>query len=133
MKIVYIIHGGAESPKEPMHVWIKKELEKNNFSVIAPKMPNPEEPEIESWVGKLNKIVNLKEEVYFIGHSIGCQTILRFIEGIKKKVKGIVLIAPWKNLNKEAIEEEGEEMKEIAKPWIETPINWKKVKSKIEN
>jgi len=133
MKTVYLIHGWEGSPKEPMHVWIKKELEKNNFSVVVPEMPNPEKPEIESWVGKLNKIVNLNEEVYFIGHSIGCQTILRFIEGIKNNVKGVVLIAPWTHLNEETIEKEGEEVIEMAKPWIETPINWKKIKTKIES
>ena len=96
-------------------------------------MPNPEKPEIESWVGKLNKIVNLNEEVYFIGHSIGCQTILRFIEGIKNNVKGVVLIAPWTHLNEETIEKEGEEVIEIAKPWIETPIDWKKIIAHIKN
>src|SRR3989344_3996724 len=100
MKTVYLIHGWAGSPKEPMHKWIKNELEKNNFSVIVHEMPNPKKPEIESWVEKLNKIVNFKEDVYFIGHSIGCQTILRFIEGIEKdKINGVVLIAPWTNLN----------------------------------
>ena len=134
MKTVYIIHRWAGKPKEPMYDWIKKELEKNNFSVIVPEMPNSEKPEIKSWVQKLNKVVNLKEEFYFIGHSIGCQTILRFIEGIEKnKIKGVVLIAPWTHLNEETLEEEGEEVIEIAKPWIETPIDWKKVMSRIEN
>ena len=134
MKTVYLIHGWAGSPKEPMHKWIKNELEKNNFSVIIPEMPNPKKPEIESWVEKLNKIVNFKEDVYFIGHSIGCQTILRFIEGIEKdKINGVVLIAPWTNLNEETLEEEGEEVIEIAKPWIETPIDWKKIMLHVES
>ena len=31
-------------------------------------------------------------------------------------------------MDEKTIEEEGEEVKEIAKPWVETPINWKKVK-----
>ncbi len=32
-------------------------------------------------------------------------------------------------LDEETIKEEGEEVVAIAKPWMETPINWEKVKS----
>jgi hypothetical protein len=130
---MYIIHGWDGSPDEPMLMWLKNELEKNNFSVIVPKMPNPEEPEIDPWVNKISEIVNPKEEVYFIGHSIGCQAVLRYIQTIDFSVKGVVLIAPWMNLDENTIEEEGEEVKEMAKPWMETPINWEKVKSRIVN
>ncbi len=133
MKTVYIIHGWEGSPKEPMHQWMKSELEKNGFNVIAPRMPNPEHPKIDQWVNKILEIVDLKEETYLIGHSIGCQTVLRYLERINSKVNGVVLIAPWMHLNEETIKEEGEEVIEMARPWMETPINWKKVKSNIKN
>ena len=133
MREVYIIHGWEGSPKEPMHQWMKKELEKKGFSVVAPIMPNPKEPEIDSWVNKISEIVDTNEEIYFIGHSIGCQTILRYLEKSDIKVNGVVLIAPWMHLDEKTIEEEGKEIKEMARPWIETPINWKKVKSNIKN
>ena len=42
MRIAYIIHGWEGSPKEPMHQWMKNELEKNGFKVIASRMPDPE-------------------------------------------------------------------------------------------
>ena len=43
----------------------------------------------------------------------------------KIKISGILLIAPWMELDKETIKEEGEEVKEIARPWMETPIDLK--------
>lgn len=134
-KNIYLIHGWDGSPGEAMHKWIKSEAEKKNYSVFVPKMPNPEKPEIKSWINKIKEISkNFDEEDIFIGHSVGCQAVLRFLETLNnKKVKKIILIAPWMKLDKKTIEEEGEEVKEIAKPWMVTPIDWKKLKSICKN
>ncbi|MFA5993280.1 MAG: alpha/beta fold hydrolase [Candidatus Pacearchaeota archaeon] len=131
-KKVYIIHGWEGSPNEPMHQWLKATLEKKGFEVIAPEMPNPSIPKIDVWVKKINSIVkNPDKDTYFIGHSIGCQTILRYLETLDKNIKlgGIVFIAPWLHLN--GIEDEGEESIKIASPWLETPIDFNKVKSHL--
>ncbi len=132
MKRVFLIHGWDGSPEEPMHKWIKKSLESKGFEVFAPKMPNADKPEIKSWVAKIREIVReINEEDIFIGHSVGCQAVLRYIEKLDKdeKVKKVILIAPWMYLDKKTIEEEGEEVIEIAKPWMETPIDFKKIKA----
>lgn len=132
-KRVFIVHGWDGSPDEPMHKWLKISLEERGFGVIVPEMPNPEVPEINSWVGKLIEVVkNPDKETYFIGHSIGCQTILRYLERLPEevKIKGIVLIAPFFDLM--GIEDE-EGSKEIAKPWLKTQIDYKKVKSHTNN
>ena len=134
MKRVFIVHGWDGNPKEPLIVWLKDELEKRNFNVITPKMPNPSKPKIKPWVIHLNKIVkNSDRDTYFIGHSVGCQAVLRYIESLKnsKKVGGLVLVAPWMHLDEKTIGEEGEEVKKIAKPWMETPIIWKNILSKV--
>ena len=127
MKRAYIIHGWGADPNCNWQPWLKKELEKNNFKVEVPAMPNTDEPKIESWVKKLKEIVGkADEETYFIGHSIGCQTILRYFEGLKGKVGGAVFVAGWFNLTKEAMPSKVEE--KIAKPWLEREINLEKVK-----
>lgn len=130
MKKAYLIHGWDGSPKEPMHKWIKKNLEKKKFKVLAPNMPNPEEPVIKLWVDKVIEITkDLGDKDILIGHSIGCQTVLRYIETLNdKKISKAILIAPWMYLDENTIKEEGEDSKRIAKPWVETPINWDKVK-----
>ena len=132
-KRIYIIHGWEGSPEEPMHKWLKENLENKGFEVTAPEMPNPSVPKIDVWVKKLNSIVkNPDKDTYFIGHSVGCQTILRYIETLNKDIKlcGIILIAPWLHLK--GIEEEGEEALKIANPWLNTPINFNKIKSHLE-
>lgn len=101
--------------------------------MVVPKMPETGMPKIKAWVGKLKEIAKSDGNTIFVGHSIGCQAILRYVETLPKstKIPGVVLIAPWMALDAKTIEEEGEEVKKIAKPWMETPINFKKVKSHV--
>jgi uncharacterized protein len=132
MKKVFIIHGWDGTPNEPMHKWLKKTLEEKEYIVEVPKMPNSSEPKIKSWINKLKEIViNPNDKTYFIGHSVGCQGILRYLETLDKNVKvgGVILIAPWMYLDENTIKEEGEEVIEIAKPWMETPLKWDKIKN----
>ncbi|MDP2628389.1 MAG: alpha/beta hydrolase [Nanoarchaeota archaeon] len=132
MKKIYLIHGwGGNSSSEAWFPWLKEECSKRNFELVIFDMPNTDEPVIEEWIGFLKK--NVKEvnpEDYFIGHSVGCQAVLRYLEILNSEVKisGCVFIAPWMELDRNTIEEEGEEVVEIAKPWMETPINFEKIK-----
>lgn len=90
-------------------------------------MPEPAEPKIEMWVSHLSKNVgNTDENTCFVGHSIGCQTIIRYLENLPadKKVGSAVFVAGWFTLMN--LETNGE--KEIAKPWLETAIDFDKVK-----
>ncbi|OGI69581.1 hypothetical protein A2824_02775 [Candidatus Nomurabacteria bacterium RIFCSPHIGHO2_01_FULL_42_16] len=126
-KRVYIIHGWGFKPKQNWYPWLKEKLEKEGFEVFAPQMPDSDEPKIEAWVDRLEGIVGKPDEqTYFAGHSIGCQTILRYLEKQDQKVGGVVCVAGWFNLA--GLEEEGEEVVDIARPWIETPIDFGKVK-----
>ena len=118
MKVAYIIHGWGGSSEEEIHKWLKRELQRRSFKVIAPEMPHANTPKIEEWVSHLQKIApNPDEQTYFIGHSIGCQAILRYLEKFsdKNKIGGAVLIAPWLSLLETAYENPQEE-KKIAKP-----------------
>jgi len=134
MKKAFIIHGWEGSPEEAIHKWMKKELESRDFEVHALSMPNSDEPKIEEWIPFLQEqIKEPNEETYFIGHSIGCQAILRYLEKLPEntKVGGVVSIAPWMHLLDTAYEEP--EDKKIAQPWIENPLNWEKIKTHTDN
>lgn len=88
-------------------------------------MPDTDVPVIEKWVGHLRSVIGIPdEETYLIGHSIGCQTILRYLQTIDTPTGGAVFVAGWFSL--ENLEDE--EVKEVARPWIETPIDLEKVK-----
>ena len=129
MKKVYIIHGWGGSPEEPMLKWLADELKKGGFEVVAPAMPNTDEPKIETWVPFLENVVGIPDEnTFFVGHSIGCQAILRFLETLPEETKigGAIFVAGWFNLTNQS-----EEEKIIAKPWTETPIDYAKMKANL--
>lgn len=103
--------------------WLKKELEKEGNKVEAPQMPKPLTPKIEEWVPFLSKVVGRSDEnTFFIGHSIGCQTIIRYLETLPEgtKVGGAIFVAPFIALP--------DLEKEIVKPWVKTPIDFEKVR-----
>jgi predicted alpha/beta hydrolase family esterase len=126
-KRVFIVHGWDGSPQEGWFPWLKKELEAAGFEVQVPSMPNPSAPTIQSWVSLLKAEVGTADtNTYFVGHSIGCQTIVRYLETLSPGVRvgGAVFVAGWFTLS----ELETKEEKVIGKPWIETPVNFEKVK-----
>lgn len=126
MKKVVIVHGWGGSSQKEWFPWIKRELEGRDCEVFIPDMPDTDEPKIDEWVGYLADLAKEPDEnAYFVGHSVGCQTILRYLEALAgRKIGGVILVAPWFNfLNLGEAEDE-----EIAKPWLETPINFEKVK-----
>ena len=125
MKRVILVHRWSGGPKDDWRPWLKKELEKLGFRVFVPAMPDSDTPVINKWVSKLYEVVGTPDsETYFVGHSIGCQTILRYLENVNTPVGGAVFVAGWFNLENMETEEE----ERIAKPWIEIPINLEKVK-----
>lgn len=132
MKKVYLIHGwGGSSDSEPWFSWLREELSKNKIKIYSFDMPDTDNPRIDSWMSFLQKnIKDIDEETYFIGHSIGCQTIMRFLETLNenKKIAGCVFVAGWFNLNNQS-----EEEMQIANPWIETKINFDKIKKHTNN
>ncbi|HIH31193.1 TPA: DUF1749 domain-containing protein [Candidatus Woesearchaeota archaeon] len=133
MKSAIIVHGWDGDPNTGWFVWLEKELKKKGYEVIKPIMPDPAHPKIKKWVNKLATLAkNADENTILIGHSIGCQTIIRYLETPKaKKVGKVIFVVPWLTLLDAAIDET--ESYEIAKPWLETPIDFKKVKSKMKS
>lgn len=133
-KRVFIVHGWGGFPKEGWFPWLKKELEKKHFEVCVPKMPNTNLPKIKSWVNYLSKKVGkVDKNTFFVGHSVGSQTILRYLEKENKKIGGAIFVAPWMQLDENTIAEEGIESVKIAKPWVETPIDFAKVRKTTKN
>ncbi len=126
-KRIFIIHGWGGSPNEIMLRLLKEKISNKGLEVISPQMPNTNEPKIEEWVQYLEKIVEKPdEETYFIGHSVGCQAIMRYIETLPEKiqVRKLIFIAGWFNL----VNLEDEEEERIAEPWIKRPINFDRIK-----
>ncbi len=125
MKRIFIIHGWEGTPYNHYHKWLKSELEKLGFKVFLPAMPDTDSPVIEKWVNYLRELVGTPDkDTYFVGHSIGCQTILRYLETISTPVGKAVFVAGWFDL--ENLEDD--EAEKIAEPWTKTPIDITKVR-----
>lgn len=130
MKRAFIIHGWGGNPEEGWFPWLKKELETKGFKVLIPAMPNTEEPKIETWVPFLSQLVGIPDpNTFFVGHSIGCQAIIRYLEILPEGVKigGAVFVAGFYNLRGLETEEE----KRIAGPWVNTPLNDDKIRKTV--
>lgn len=127
MKRVFIVHGWEGSPGDCWFPWLKKKLEAKGFTVEIPSMPNPGEPIIKDWVNHIaGRVGKPDQDTYFVGHSIGCQAILRYLEELSDvQVGGVVCVAGFFRLPFLETEEE----KVIAKPWLEEEIDFSKVKS----
>ena len=133
MNKIYMVHCWDGTKDDGWYPWLDEKINDKNNKVIRFNMPNTENPKIEEWVSELDKQVDiLNKNTYFIGHSIGCQTILRYLENKNvDKIGGILFVAPWLDLLPEAIEDE--DSYNTASPWIHTNINFDKIKSITNN
>jgi len=132
MKRVFIVHGWGGHPEEGWFPWLKKELETKGFEVLVPQLPDPDNPRIQNWVPKLAETVGVADEnTYFVGHSMGCQTIARYLESLPEGVKvgGAVFVGGFfKHLT--GLESDLE-TQAVRKDWLETPLDLIQVKSHL--
>lgn len=129
---VYIIHGWEDGPQNGWFPWLKKKLVAQGVEVHAPTMPDAVHPSIDTWVPFVQHLVGTADEqTFFVGHSIGCQTILRYLQALPDDVRvgGAVLVAGWMHLKPSAMEDE--ETAAVALPWIERPMDWPKIRRHV--
>jgi len=130
MKRVFIVHGWGGYPAEGWFPWLKSELEAKGFLVMVPQMPDTDKPRIESWIPALADAVGVADaDTYFVGHSMGCQAIVRYLETLPEgmQIGGAVFVAGFfKHLTN--IEEDGLDAEAIAAAWLNAPLDFAKVK-----
>lgn len=96
-KRVIIVHGWDGYPEEGWFPWLKQQLKARGFEVIVPQLPNADEPHIERWVPALSEAVGTPDEqMYFVGHSMGCQAIVRYLAALPADTRGYrYLLGAW--------------------------------------
>ena len=133
-KRVFIIHGWDEYPEEGWFPWLKQELERRGFQVEVPAMPDPAASKLDTWVAHLANVVDVPDEnTFFVGHSMGCRTILRYLEALPKgsRVGGVVLVAGWITLAPAAMQTPEEQ--EIVQQWLAAPHEWNAMRIHTSN
>ena len=98
---IILIHGLAATKKSNWFPWLEKEIKCNlDTSVKAVSLPRPKIPKINKWIDYLYKeAANPNENTVFIAHSLGCITLLKYIEELPDDVVigGIILISAFDN------------------------------------
>ncbi|MFH1785536.1 MAG: alpha/beta hydrolase [Candidatus Micrarchaeota archaeon] len=121
---VFLFHCWGGDGKSCWSFWLTNRLKEKNISVLSPDFPDTNFPKLEKWLetirsnqGKFDK----KEDWVFIGHSLGCPTILRLLESFEKDehVKKVILVAGFaKDLGIPDI-----------KNFVDQKFNWEKINS----
>jgi predicted alpha/beta hydrolase family esterase len=99
-------------------------LEKNGFQVVAPQMPNAMFPKLDEWLMTLQElIVQPDKDTYLVGHSLGCYTILKYLEQLPRDtfVGGVVMVAGFAGNLKHNIP--------VLAKFYESGLDWPLVKS----
>lgn len=121
-KRVFLIHGWEGYPEEGWRPWLKNELEGMGFIVFVPPMPDTDNPKMDAWLEHLAKIVEAPDkDCYFVGHSLGCITILRYLETLREgqEIGGAILVAGFSdNIGFEELNS-----------FFAKPIDWDEIKS----
>lgn len=131
MKRVIIVHGWGGYPEYGWFPWLKQQLEMKGLAVIIPSLPDTDHPKIEPWVSALTTAIGYPDQqTYLIGHSLGCQTIARYLESLPEgtSIGGAVFVAGFfKRLTNIQDDPSGT----IVGPWLGSPIDLQKVKSHL--
>lgn len=125
MSRAIIVHGWGNTPEDNWFPWLKQQLAERGWNVVAPAMPDTEVPQIQPWVSALADAVGEPDEqTFLVGHSIGCQTILRYVSSLPEGVRvgGAVLVAPFLRLDPNGVEY-SEEERTIVGPWVNPPLD----------
>ncbi len=125
-KRVFINHGFDVKPDSNWFPWLREELEQRGFEVFVPQMPHAFHPKVSEWVHTIGETIGIPDmHTYFVGHSLGCISIVRYLETLPldMQVGGCVFVAGFsKDLG----------IPEI-KGFIDTPVNFEKVKAQAKN
>lgn len=107
MKRVFLIHGWEGDPHNHWFPWLSLELRASGFEVNAPQMPTGtriyadkerrwmQVLKVTEWLSFLQDYVGKPDsETYFVGHSLGCIAIVRYLSALpaRAKVGGCVFV-----------------------------------------
>ncbi|MDD3284158.1 MAG: leucine--tRNA ligase [Patescibacteria group bacterium] len=135
-KKVLILHGISGSSKSNWYLSLKKDLEKMNYEVIVPDMPDSDKPVVKKWIEALKPFVaDFTESDILIGHSMGAPALMHLINKINLKVDKLFLVAPATEfMSEEKIKNSdafSDDNVEFAINFLKEKIDYKKIQSNV--
>ena len=113
--------------------WLKEQLEEQGHQVFIPELPDSGEPRPEKWMPVIRDLIGVPgKDVVIVGHSMGGQAALRYVESLSahQKIGKLVLVAPVIDM---IIGLQEPEEIEIAESWVKNPINWQRVQDSADS
>lgn len=117
---VFIVKSWTAPPESVWRPWLKKELEERGFqATIVSHLPETSDTNVNEWIDGISKSIGKPDqETILVGHSLGCVSILRYLETIDTPIAGCVFVAGF-------AEDVG--FKEHAS-FFSKPLNWSKIR-----
>jgi predicted alpha/beta hydrolase family esterase len=122
MKNAIILHGTGCNPNSFWQPYLKNELEKRDYSVWVPSLPDTDTPDLQKWLPEALK-GDYSSETIIIG-SAGCPLILSVLENIKTPIKQAILVAGYARPKGEHKEPE---------KILQDTYNWDIIKNNVKN
>src|SRR3989344_1495593 len=100
MKNALILHGIGNKSNDNWFPWLRKELEKKDYEVWSPDLPQMEKPNLES-IYNFVKSFSFSSETVLIGHSSGATLALGILQKLPPKIviKKTILVAGFTDSN----------------------------------
>ncbi len=93
---VFVVHGYMASPEHHWFPWLQKTLASDGVHVAVLPMPQSDNPQAGAWDAVLReRIGEVDENTYFVAHSLGCITVLKYLSGLPegKRIGGVILVS----------------------------------------
>ena len=89
MKNALILHGNSGTSAGNWIPWLKSELEKIDYQVWAPDLPNADNPNLQRYNNFIfkNKDFTFNEETIIVGHSSGAVAILGLLQALPANIR----------------------------------------------
>ena len=86
-----LLHGFEGKPSDGKYSWLKKELEKRGHEVIAPILPNTNNPSEDEQVETALNATVYDENTILYGHSLGSVVAMKVLEKLNKPIASLIL------------------------------------------
>jgi len=96
MQRVILCHCWGGHPEFIWYPYFREKLEAAGIKVCIPTLPDTDHPMVQDWLPSFSEAAGkVGKDDILVGHSLGCATILRFLESLseKQQVGGVVMVA----------------------------------------
>ncbi len=127
---VFIIHGWTGRADGDWLPWLQAELQKRSYDAHILSMPTPDAPVMAEWLEHMKTSIGSPETSdIFVGHSMGCLAILKYLQEQDEPVDKVLLVAGWEVLSDAALTEPADHV--IVNSWTRDLLDYEKLRTLV--